>query len=77
MATLKFRHQGLKKLRTLGLVPTNSAFAEVIAVDTATVHRVLAGQLGPGGRFIAGCVIAFGAEWFGDLFEAVPDECTS
>lgn len=77
MATLRFKQQGLRKLRKLGLVPTNGAFAEVIGVDTATVHRVLTGKLGPGGRFIAGCVIAFGYEWFSDLFEAIPDEAAS
>jgi hypothetical protein len=77
MATMKFKHQGLRKLRKLGLVPTDRALAEAIGVDTASVHRVLNGKLGPGGRFIAGCVIAFGYDWFSDLFEAVSDERAS
>lgn len=77
MPTLKFRHQGLRKLRKLGLVPTDGALAEAIGVDTATVHRVLTGKVGPGGRVIAGCILAFGYDWLSDLIEAVPDEVAS
>jgi hypothetical protein len=74
VAKLKFKPSGLLKLRKLGLVPSDPELAKALQVDYTTVHRVLNGVTKPGERFIAGAVYAFGPEWFGSLFEAVPDE---
>lgn len=73
MATLRFKPHGLAKIRRLGIAPSNSELAAVLGVDRTTVQRVLRGE--PVGiRFVAGAVLAWGVEWFAELFEAVPDE---
>lgn len=74
LATLAIKREGFVKVRRLAGLAQDSAFAEAISVDKATVYRVLNGKTAPGPRFIAGCIERFGGEWFTDLFDVVPDD---
>ncbi|UXE04516.1 Cro protein [Mycobacterium phage Aubs] len=73
MATLQINRPGLAKVRRLAGLQYDHELAERINVDATTVSRVLTGKSAPGPRFIAGCVEAFGADCFTDIFLIVPD----
>ncbi|MCP2163110.1 helix-turn-helix domain-containing protein [Williamsia serinedens] len=73
LATLSLNTDGLAKIRRLTGTTKDYEFAQKIQVDPGTVSRVLSGKAGPGPRFIAGCVEAFGADCFTDLFDVVSD----
>jgi transcriptional regulator with XRE-family HTH domain len=74
LATLEINPTGLAKIRRLAGIKLDHQFAALIKVDPGTVSRVLTGKSAPGPRFIAGCVEAFGADCFTDLFVVVPDD---
>jgi transcriptional regulator with XRE-family HTH domain len=74
LATLELNHAGMKKIRRLAGLVHDHQLATTINVDATTVSRVLTGKSAPGPRFIAGCVEAFGADCFTDLFNVVPDD---
>jgi len=74
LATLEINPTGLAKIRRLAGITLDHQFATRIKVDPGTVSRVLTGKSAPGPRFIAGCVEAFGADCFTDLFKVVPDD---
>lgn len=74
LATLEINRPGLAKVRRLANIEFDHQFASRIKVDPGTVSRVLTGKSAPGPRFIAGCVEAFGADCFTDLFNVVPDD---
>lgn len=76
LATLQLNKQGLAKIRRLAGIEHDHQLATRIKVDATTVSRVLTGKSAPGPRFIAGCVEAFGADCFTDLFNVVPDDET-
>jgi len=64
----------MKKIRRLAGIDLDHQLATRINVDATTVSRVLTGKSAPGPRFIAGCIEAFGADCFSDLFVVVPDD---
>lgn len=74
LATLELNQAGLAKIRRLSGLKFDHELATRIKVDATTVSRVLTGKSAPGPRFIAGCVEAFGADCFTDLFNVVPDD---
>ena len=74
MATLELNQAGLAKIRRLSGLKLDHELAARIKVDPTTVSRVLTGKSAPGPRFIAGCIEAFGADCFTDLFRVVPDD---
>ncbi|SLF32598.1 Uncharacterised protein [Mycobacteroides abscessus subsp. bolletii] len=74
MATIGLNKPGLAKIKRLSGIQRDIDFAMRINVDAATVSRVVTGKSAPGPRFIAGCIEAFGADCFTDLFVVVPDE---
>lgn len=74
LATLKLNPAGMKKIRRLAGIDLDHQLATRINVDATTVSRVLTGKSAPGPRFIAGCIEAFGADCFSDLFVVVPDD---
>lgn len=74
LATLQLNRAGLGKVRRLTGITYDHQLAERIRVDAATVSRVLTGKSAPGPRFIAGCIEAFGADCFTDLFVITPDD---
>ena len=74
MASIEVNKPGLAKVRRLAGLGLDHEFAARISVDATTVSRVLTGKSAPGARFIAGCVEAFGADCFTDLFVVVPDD---
>lgn len=74
LATIELNRQGLAKVRRLAKIEFDHQLAALIKVDATTVSRVLTGKCAPGARFIAGCIEAFGADCFSDLFVVVPDE---
>lgn len=74
LATLALNKPGVAKIRRLAGLGLDHEFASAIHVDATTVSRVLTGKSAPGPRFIAGCVEAFGADCFTDLFVVVPDD---
>lgn len=74
LATLEINRPGLAKIRRLAGIEHDRQFATRIHVDATTVSRVLTGKSAPGPKFIAGCVEAFGADCFTDLFVVVPDD---
>lgn len=74
LATLALNQVGLAKIRRLSGIKHDHELATRIKVDATTVSRVLTGKSAPGARFIAGCVEAFGADCFTDLFIVVPDD---
>ena len=74
LATLQLNKQGLAKIRRLAGIEHDHQLASRINVDATTASRVLTGKSAPGARFIAGCVEAFGADCFTDLFTVVPDD---
>ena len=74
MATLQVNMPGLAKIRRLSGLVHDHQLATRINVDPTTVSRVLTGKSAPGPRFIAGCIEAFGADCFTDLFVVVPDD---
>lgn len=76
LATLKLNPPGLAKIRRLAGLKHDHELASRIHVDATTVSRVLTGKSAPGPRFIAGCIEAFGADCFTDLFDVVPDDET-
>lgn len=71
MATIRLRSEQLAKFRRLAGISTDDALAKAMGVNPATVSRVLRGTAVPGERFIAGLLLVFGVECFGDLFEVV------
>lgn len=74
MASIRFRPQGLEKLRKVGNgQPSDLEFARRIGLNRVTVSRVFNGHAQPGISFIAGVVLAYGAEWFSDMFEAIDE----
>lgn len=74
LATIGLNKPGLAKIKRLSGIQHDIDFAMRIKVDAATVSRVVTGKSAPGPRFIAGCIEAFGADCFTDLFVVVPDE---
>lgn len=74
MATIRFKPQGLAKMRKIGNgQPSDLQFAREIGLNRTTVSRVFNGHAQPGISFIAGVILAYGTEWFADMFEAVDD----
>ncbi len=73
MATLTLNRPGLEKVRRLAKINHDHEFAARIEVDATTVSRVLTGKSDPGAKFIAGCIAAFGADCFNDLFLVAPE----
>lgn len=73
VATLRLNKSRLATYRRLAKIETDGQLAESIGVHPATVSRILHGTQAPGPRFIAGLVVLFGAELFGELFEVVGD----
>ncbi|OZM74024.1 transcriptional regulator [Amycolatopsis antarctica] len=55
-------------------IPSDSALARAMDIHRTTVARVLAGDLVPGGAFIAGALYAFPALTVDALFDNVPAE---
>ena len=75
MATkVELNRPGLAKVRKLAGLGVGKDFAERINVDPATVSRVLSGKASPSSAFIGGCVEAFGAEYFEDIFIVERDD---
>lgn len=74
LATLELNLPGVVKIRRLAGLEHDHQFASRIGVDPTTVSRVLGRKSAPGPRFIAGCIEAFGADCFTDLFVVVPDD---
>ena len=79
MARFRLKLDGLAKLRkasttTGGAELSDTGLAAAIGVHRSTVYRILHDEMPPGIPFLAGIVLTFGAEWFNDLFEAIPDE---
>jgi transcriptional regulator with XRE-family HTH domain len=74
LATIAINKPGLAKIKRLAGITHDHEFASRIHVDAGTVSRVLNGKSAPGPRFIGGCVEAFGADCFTDLFIVVPDD---
>ncbi len=73
MARLKLRPEASLKLRTLaGPLTTDTSLAELLQLDRTTLHRHLTEKTLPSNQFIAGVVNAFGAQWFDEIFYAVP-----
>lgn len=54
-------------------IETDDALAERIGVHPTQVSRVVRGGAQPGQKFIAGLLLIFGKEAFGDLFDVEPD----
>lgn len=73
MATLALNARGVTKIRRLAGLSKDKDFADRIGIDQSTLSRVLTGKAAPGPRFIAGCVEAFGADVFEDLFTVADD----
>lgn len=73
MATIKFRADGLERLRRLAPPMTDREIAAKGELTTSQFHRVKTGKSEPGVRFIAGLLQVFGKEWFGELFVVAPD----
>lgn len=77
MAKFRLKPDGLTKLRkasaATGTALSDSDLADALGVHRTTVYRVLKDEMPPGIPFLAGAVLAFGVEWFGDLFEAIHD----
>lgn len=74
LATIALNKPGLAKIKRLAGIKHDAQLAERIQVDAGTVSRVVTGRNAPGPRFIAGCIEAFGADCFTDLFVVVPDD---
>lgn len=74
LATIGLNKPGLAKIKRLAGIKHDVDLAERIKVDPGTVSRVVTGRNAPGPRFIAGCIEAFGADCFTDLFVVVPDD---
>lgn len=74
LATLEVNRPGLAKIRRLAGIERDHQFASRIHVDATTVSRVLTGKSAPGPKFIAGCIEAFGADCFTDLFVVIPSD---
>lgn len=73
LATIALNKPGLAKIKRLSGIKHDAQLAERINVDAGTVSRVVTGRSAPGPRFIAGCIEAFGADCFTDLFIVIPD----
>lgn len=73
LATIAVKLDGLAKVRRLAGLITDVSLSDRIGMDPGNVSRILTGKSAPGPKFIAGCMDAFGTEWFADLFEIVPD----
>lgn len=80
MASFRFRPEGLAKLRNQKRgaegIQSDPGFADTIGVHRTTVYRVIHEGKSPGIGVLAGAMLAFGAHWFNDLFEAVHDDET-
>lgn len=74
--TLRLRADQLAKLRTLTGLTTDAKLAHAMAIDPATVYRVLRGQAAPGTRFMTALVSAFPGMTLDDFFEVVPTDDT-
>lgn len=74
LATITLNRPGFARLKQTSSIKHDAEFASRINVDACTVSRVTSGKNGPGTRFIAGCMEAFGTDCFADLFLVVPDE---
>lgn len=74
LATIALNKPGLAKIKRLSRIETDAELAKRINVDAGTVSRIITGRNAPGPRFIAGCIEAFGADCFTDLFVVVPDD---
>jgi hypothetical protein len=74
LATIGLNKPGLAKIKRLAGIKHDVDLAARIKVDPGTVSRVVTGRNAPGPRFIGGCIEAFGADCFTDLFVVVPDD---
>nr|WP_084672640.1 transcriptional regulator [Saccharothrix espanaensis] len=72
MQTIGLRTETFRRAANLAGLRSEYALAKAMNVNRSTVARVLAGDLRPGGTFIAGALTALKPMAFEDLFEVVP-----
>ena len=68
---VRLRNDRIDEIATARGLVTDSARAELIGVERSTYSRVRSGEIQPGNRFIAGCLLAFHDLRFEDLFEVM------